>query len=442
MMFSATARACCAAFLVALMTLLAADARAQAVYDEGAPLNLDRLPLPDAEVSEAAGTSVLQRVFGHLNVVGSSDASLDGIGSLDVPDEVPADALILTTQLAGNPQPYDELTPRGGTLGPDGLYYFVGSAGDDVSALTLYSVDPENPEAGYTLVSGGVESGLFAVGTEFPVGMGYNPDTGEAVLVTNLCAEVESVYYQSFLYSFNLATGAATDRLELRDPNAPAGDDDGVCFFSASWDGNGTLFGTDTGGDIVEVSAETGLLAERYPAVTLPGETIERVQSAAFDAEEGEHIVFPFSLERDGSGNVIAAYTRAFVCTPTAGCEFRGFVADNVGDTFFTVEVLTSAVLPKPPLSSGPGAQPGTVTVDVYPNPVASTASVALRLERPEAVTVTVHDLLGRTVAVLFEGRAADLDLTLDGSELPSSVYLVRAQGETFSTVRKVVVVR
>ena len=434
-------RTFCLVLLAALIAVSAMDARAQVFDDEVGPLDLDRLPLPNIEASEAGGMAVLQRVFGHLNVVGTSDGSLDGIGSFDVPEEKPQDGVILTTQLAGNPQPYDELTPRGGTLGPDDLYYFLGSAGDNIAELALYSVDPETPAAGYTLVSDGVEDGLLAVGTEFPVGLGYNADTGEAILVTNLCAEVEGVYVQSFLYAFDLTTGEASERLELQDPNAPDGEDDGVCLFSASWDGSDTIFGIDTGGDIVELGAESGLLVERYPAVTLPGETVERVQSAAYDVERNEHVVFPFSVEREGN-NVVAAYTRAFVCTPTAGCDFRGFVAANADDTFFTVEVLTSAVLPKPPLSAGSGAQPGAVTVDVYPNPFASSASVALRMERPEAVTVTVHDLLGRTVEVLFDGRATQLDLTLDGTDLPSSVYVVRAQGETFSIVRKVVVAR
>jgi hypothetical protein len=440
MSLSVTVRTFYLALFVALVFSLASDAHAQSLYDDGGPLDLDRLP--SVETSEARGTVVLQRIFGHFNVVRlMDDGSLDGIGHLDVPEEPPQDGLLLTTQLAGNPQPYSELIPRGGTLGPDDRYYFLGSAGDSVSELALYSLDPEVPGAEYTLVSGGVEDGLLAVGTEFPVGLGYNADTGEAVLVTNLCAEVEGVYYQSFLYTFDLTTGVASERLELRDPNAPSGDDDGVCLFSASWNGSGTIFGTDTGGDIVEVDAESGLLVERYPAVTLPGETIERVQSAAYDSERGEHVVFPFSLERDDSGNVLA-YTRAFVCTSAAGCDFRGFVAFNVDDEFYTVEVLTSGVLPKPSLSAGPGAQLGEVALEVYPNPFATSASVALRVERPEAVTVTVHDLLGRTVAVLFDGRAAQLDLTLDGADLPSSVYLVRAQGETFSTVRKVVVAR
>jgi hypothetical protein len=431
--------------LVLLAGLLSASAtgiHAQSLHLEVGPLDLDRLPLTATEASGAESEAALQRVFGHLNVVRSmDDGSLDGIGIFDVPGQLPQNGLILTTRLAENPQPYEELIPRGGTLGPDGLYYFIGSAGDDVSELTLYSVDPESPGAGYTLVSGGVEDGLLAVGTEFPVGLGYDPGTGEAVLVTNLCAEVEGVYYQSFLYAFDLATGVATDRLELRDPNAPTAEDDGVCLFSASWEEGGAIFGADGGGDVVELDAKTGLFAQRYPAVTLPGETIERVQSATYDAERGEHIVFPFSIQREGD-DTVAAYTRAFVCTSATGCELRGFVVLNVDGKSFTVEVLTAAVLPKPKLSAGSGAQPGGVALDVYPNPFASSASVALRLDRPEAVTVTVHDLLGRTVAVLFDGQAADLDLALDGSDLPSSVYIVRAQGETFSTVRKVIVTR
>jgi hypothetical protein len=427
--------------LALVVTLAASGAAAQSIYDGGGPLDLDRLPPTTIVPSEAAGGATLQRVFGHINSVGTSDPTLDGIGFIDVPEELPMDALILATNVASNPLPYSQLTPRGGTLGPEGLYYFLGTANDGIEEIALYTLDPDNPGADYVLVSDGLEDALLAVGTEFPVGLGYNADTGEAVLATNLCAEVEGVYYQSFLYEFDLETGAVGARLELRDPNAPTAEDDGVCLFSASWEEGGAVFGADSGGDIVELDAGTGLLSERYPAVTLPGEVIQRVQSATFDAERGEHLVFPFSLEFDGN-EVVAAFSRAFVCTSAAGCEFRGFVADNIGDQFYTVEMLTSAVLPKLTPSVGAGAQPGAAAMAVYPNPFASTASVELRLDRPESVTVTVHDLLGRTVAVLFDGQAAQLDLALDATDLPSSVYIVRAQGETFSTVRKVVVAR
>ena len=429
--------------LALVVTLVASGAFAQStIYDGGGPLNLDRLPPTTIDASETVGSSTLQRVFGHINSVGTSDPTLDGIGFIDLPEELPAEALILATNVASNPLPYSQLTPRGGALGPDGLYYFLGTAsnGDgDIVDIALYTLNPDTPDAGYVLVSDGLEDALFATGAEFPVGLGFNADTGEAVLVTNLCAEVEGVYYQSFLYEFDLETGTVGARQELRDPNAPTAEDDGVCLFSASWEEGAAMFGADSGGDIVELDAETGLLTERYPAVTLPGEVIQRVQSATFDAERGEHLVFPFTLEFEGE-QVVAAFSRAFVCTSDAGCEFRGFVADNIGEQFYTVEVLTSAVLPKLPPSVGAGAQPGTVAMDVYPNPFASSASVALRLDRSEAITVTVHDLLGRTVAVLFDGQAAQLDLALDATDLPSSVYIVRAQGETFSTVRKVIV--
>jgi hypothetical protein len=60
-------------------------------------------------------------------------------------------------------------------------------------------------------------------------------------------------------------------------------------------------------------------------------------------------------------------------------------------------------------------------------------------------VRVGVYDLLGRRVALLFEGvleGGQRLRLTFDGGGLPSGVYLLRAEGERFADVQRITLLK
>ncbi len=78
------------------------------------------------------------------------------------------------------------------------------------------------------------------------------------------------------------------------------------------------------------------------------------------------------------------------------------------------------------------------------PNPARGGTQLALRLDRPQAVTVRVLDALGRTVATLADGpqAAGALALRLDTRALAAGVYTVVAEGETARATRRVSVVR
>ncbi|MEM8560308.1 MAG: T9SS type A sorting domain-containing protein [Bacteroidota bacterium] len=88
----------------------------------------------------------------------------------------------------------------------------------------------------------------------------------------------------------------------------------------------------------------------------------------------------------------------------------------------------------------------GTHTLSAaYPNPFADQATFSLAVAQAQPVEVAVYDALGRRVATLFDG-AMQADqaraLTLDAADLPSGLYVIRAQGRTFSEVRRVTVAR
>jgi hypothetical protein len=81
----------------------------------------------------------------------------------------------------------------------------------------------------------------------------------------------------------------------------------------------------------------------------------------------------------------------------------------------------------------------------VRPNPVTQTGRIRLTVDRPQQVRAELYNVLGQRVRVVHDGRVAANDpvtWTLDGAKLPSGVYFVRVEGDTFSATRKFVRVR
>ena len=70
-----------------------------------------------------------------------------------------------------------------------------------------------------------------------------------------------------------------------------------------------------------------------------------------------------------------------------------------------------------------------------YPNPFNPQARLRFAVQRAQAVEVGLFDLLGRRVAVLYTGMASAgqvQEVWIDGSALPSGLYVVRVQGASF----------
>ena len=91
----------------------------------------------------------------------------------------------------------------------------------------------------------------------------------------------------------------------------------------------------------------------------------------------------------------------------------------------------------------GPDAAPGLG--QPFPNPARGRITVPLTLTRDAAVTVTVVDALGRTIATLHDGplSAGSHTLAWDASAaLASGVYVVRLSGDAGASARRVLIVR
>ncbi len=68
--------------------------------------------------------------------------------------------------------------------------------------------------------------------------------------------------------------------------------------------------------------------------------------------------------------------------------------------------------------------------VAAYPNPFRQQTALSFTLPSPERVRLAVYDVLGREVAVLYDGtaEAGQHEATFEGSGLPSGVYLWRLE--------------
>ncbi|MEL7168301.1 MAG: T9SS type A sorting domain-containing protein, partial [Bacteroidota bacterium] len=96
-------------------------------------------------------------------------------------------------------------------------------------------------------------------------------------------------------------------------------------------------------------------------------------------------------------------------------------------------------------VAAEPDANPrGAVLGAPYPNPSRGHVTLPLSLTEAGPVRITLHDLLGRTVAVLLdETRAAGfhtLEARLD--DLPAGLYLVKLETQASNTHRLVTLTR
>jgi hypothetical protein len=79
-----------------------------------------------------------------------------------------------------------------------------------------------------------------------------------------------------------------------------------------------------------------------------------------------------------------------------------------------------------------------------YPNPFSLATTVRCQLPVPSGVRLVVYDLIGREVAVLFNGDlgAGSHEYTFDASGLASGVYFCRMTTDTYSATRTMILVR
>ncbi len=91
-------------------------------------------------------------------------------------------------------------------------------------------------------------------------------------------------------------------------------------------------------------------------------------------------------------------------------------------------------------------APAGPRLVRLYPNPLNGFCRFEFTLPEPGPVRITVHDILGRSAAVVREGRLGagpqSVPIDTDRLNLASGLYTVRLTGQGWSAARKMTVIR
>ena len=79
-----------------------------------------------------------------------------------------------------------------------------------------------------------------------------------------------------------------------------------------------------------------------------------------------------------------------------------------------------------------------------YPNPFNPTTTISYNLAQSSALSLTVTDLLGRDVRVLARGTkpAGRFEVSFDGTDFPSGIYLYRLEAGDFVETKTMVIVK
>lgn len=84
----------------------------------------------------------------------------------------------------------------------------------------------------------------------------------------------------------------------------------------------------------------------------------------------------------------------------------------------------------------------GLVLAGLYPHPLRDVGTLSIAADHPQAGRVELFDLLGRRVALVFEGvlAAGETVLPLHVGSLPAGLYVVRVQGRDAVVSRQLIV--
>ena len=156
-----------------------------------------------------------------------------------------------------------------------------------------------------------------------------------------------------------------------------------------------------------------------------------------FDAIPADWAV---QLEDTQTGRTVDLRTESsYAFNASASEQAEGFEANArvaSGTTRFVLRITPASTV------AAEGAEASTTQLRaVYPNPVASSATVAYHLAQAGRVRLDVFDVLGRKVAVLAEGmrEAGPQQATWQAQNAAAGVYLVRLTTEGRVFTRRIV---
>lgn len=166
--------------------------------------------------------------------------------------------------------------------------------------------------------------------------------------------------------------------------------------------------------------------------VLLQWQTVSETDNAGFEIEHHDGGTWQRLAFIDGHGTTLETQTyrhRVEALSPGAH-RFRLKQVDQDGAFAYSPEAEVRIDLPSAYALTTP-----------YPNPFNPQTSFSLTVARQQEVTVSVYDVLGRRVALLFAGVVAAGQpeaLVFEAGSLPSGIYVIHAEGETFTATQPV----
>ena len=123
---------------------------------------------------------------------------------------------------------------------------------------------------------------------------------------------------------------------------------------------------------------------------------------------------------------------------------YNPYVQGEVWVTSFGGGLMTGSPVSGLGASPGGGVPPGFALAQNYPNPFNPETTIRFTVPRAMHVLLTLHDALGRRVAVLVDGavQGGTHDVRVNASALASGVYVYTLRGEGFIRSKKLTVIR
>lgn len=142
--------------------------------------------------------------------------------------------------------------------------------------------------------------------------------------------------------------------------------------------------------------------------------------------------VFGTTVNANGSGDIA-------VKSNSDGSVTVFVLATNNGIGAYTFNANLTAIE-----QHGEATPSSYVLSQNYPNPFNPTTQIDYSVPRNSFVTLKVYNVLGQEVANLFSGnlRAGSYTATFDASRLASGVYFYRIDAGSFSSVKKMVLLK
>ena len=136
------------------------------------------------------------------------------------------------------------------------------------------------------------------------------------------------------------------------------------------------------------------------------------------------------------------------VATPDQGYIFLGWsgLVDTVSDTISVVLTGSASLTANFAIETSVNEPdiPSSLSMEIYPVPATSSATVEINLAEQSRLTVRVIDILGRQVISLsnVDGEAGTQRIKMDTSLLPSGSYFVTIETENSRLTRRLVILR